>query len=312
MAENGTPTHDLKLADLVDMTSPQKTLNEVRFIVGVIASDFDFRPLSNIFYDIYRLFRGEYAGYRACYTEYHNCQHTTDTFIALARLAHGYIISGGVVSPHHLFLGLTTALMHDTGYIQTEEDCTGTGAKYTRERVSRSISFMEKYLHRQGFSPDDIAYCTNCMTCIGIANAPVSIEQLERLTSEELLMGKLLGTADLLGQIADRMYLEKLLFLFYEFREGDVPGYETELELLRKTIRFYELARKRLTDDYDNLLVHMSAHFRERWGAERNLYLESMEKNIEYLRFLLAHHEQDYRNYLRRGNILKKLYQRSG
>jgi hypothetical protein len=227
MTNNDVHPHDLKLADLVDMTSPQKTLNEVRYIVGAIAPDFDFRPLSNIFYDVYRLFRGEYAGYRACYTEYHNCQHTTDTFIALARLAHGYIISGGVVLPHHLFLGLTAALMHDTGYIQTEEDCEGTGAKYIREHVSRGLSFMEKHLHRQGYSPEDISFCSHCMTFIGITPEPVSLEQIENLTPEELLMGKLLGTADVLGQIADRMYLEKLIFLFYEFREGDVPGYES-------------------------------------------------------------------------------------
>ena len=31
--------------------------------------------------------------------------------------------------------------------------------------------------------------------------------------------------ADLVGQMSDRAYLEKLLFLYYEFKEAGFPGY---------------------------------------------------------------------------------------
>jgi hypothetical protein len=32
----------------------------------------------------------------------------------------------------------------------------------------------------------------------------------------------------------------------------------------------------------------MSAHFKQRWGVEKDLYSESIQKNIDYLRTLLA------------------------
>ena len=49
------------------------------------------------------------------------------------------------------------------------------------------------------------------------------------------LRSKTLGTADLMVQMAGRIYLEKLLFLFYEFREGAIAEYDTEMELLNKS-----------------------------------------------------------------------------
>lgn len=297
---------NLKLADLIDMTAPQQVLNETRFIATSIIPSFDFRPLSNLFYDIKRLFEGEFPGYRACSTEYHNFQHTTDTFVALIRIMHGWHLNGNPLTERQLYLGLIAALMHDTGFIQAEDDVEGTGAKYTLEHITRSIAFAESYLSRRGFPREDIEFIACCLPFTGFDR---NEESCEPASDEQHLTGAMLGTSDLLGQTADRMYLEKLLFLFYEFKEGHVLGYETELDLLRKTIGFYEGTRQRLDGELDGLYTHLDAHFKERWGAARNLYLESMDKNIDYLEYLLANHEQDYRNYLRRGDILKKLYQ---
>ena len=58
-----------------------------------------------------------------------------------------------------------------------------------------------------------------------------------------------MGSADLLAQLADRLYLEKLLLLFMEFEEARLPEFETALELLQKTADFYDsVARKRLDE----------------------------------------------------------------
>lgn len=40
--------------------------------------------------------------------------------------------------------------------------------------------------------------------------------------------------------MADRAYLAKLIYLYHEFREGGVAGYESELDLLKKTPTFTE------------------------------------------------------------------------
>ncbi len=56
----------------------------------------------------------------------------------------------------------------------------------------------------------------------------------------------MLGSADLLGQMSDRAYLEKLLFLYKEFREAGIPGFNTEFDIIRKTVDFYEITVQRL------------------------------------------------------------------
>ena len=55
-----------------------------------------------------------------------------------------------------------------------------------------------------------------------------------------------LAAADLLGQMADRVYLEKLLFLYYEFREAGIVGYDSAFDILKKTAGFYESTKARL------------------------------------------------------------------
>ncbi len=103
--------------------------------------------------------------------------------------------------------------------------------------------------------------------------------------------------------MADRTYLEKLLFLFYEFKEGGVMGYDNELDLLKKTIDFYAMTQKRVAHELDSVNEYIRYHFKARWNLDRDLYMEAIENNINYLKFLLENHEKDYRDHLRRGEI---------
>ena len=58
--------------------------------------------------------------------------------------------------------------------------------------------------------------------------------------------------------------------------------------MLKKTEGFYKnVAKKRLSDDFSGVSVHMAAHFESRWGVDKDLYSESIQKNIDYLRLLL-------------------------
>ena len=121
------------------------------------------------------------------------------------------------------------------------------------------------------------------------------------------MLGKMVGTADLLGQIADRTYLEKLPFLYHEFKEGDVPDFESELDLLKKTPEFYDRTIERFERELGGVNRYMRDHFRVRWGIDKDLYMTSMENKIKYLKYVLEDHEDDYREYLRRGNLMEKL-----
>ncbi len=298
---------EIQLSRMLDMEDPQKVLDEVREIVLTMFPKFAFGTLETVYNDIVRLFQGEYPGYRKCTTEYHDLNHTTDVFLVMARLMHGAFLCGEKLAKEHINLGLICALMHDTGYIQTIDDNVGTGAKYTLIDTRRSIAFMHEYMADKGSPNEDLGNYSDILKCTSLA---IKIKKIQFESREIELLGKMLGTADLLGQMADRTYLEKLLFLFYEFREGGVLGFDNELDLLKKTVGFYTKARKRLADELGDVNEFVRCHFKARWNADRDLYMEAIENNINYLKFIMENHEKDYRDYLRRGSLVEKLKER--
>ncbi len=296
-----------RLAGLVDMDNPKSVLNEAIKISSLMYPDFEFEALERAFNDIESLFNGKYPGYKKCNTEFHNLKHTTDTFLAMARLMHGAFVAGNKLPPGDVKIGLICALMHDTGYIQTDEDDVGTGGKYTLMHIGRSIIFMDKYIFDNGIFREDFKNFSNILYCTGM---DTKINEIRFESPEVKLLCKMLGTADLLGQMADRTYLEKLLFLFYEFSEGDVVGYESELDLLKKTKNFYALTLKRFSGELGEVYKYMRNHFQARWGIDRDLYLEAIEKNINYLQYVLKNHRDEYRKFFKRGEFVAKLKER--
>lgn len=301
------PKRELVLADLVNMDNPTFVFAEVKNIVDRIRRGFDFSRLDRVFSDTVALFDGHYPGYHRCTTQYHDLRHTTDVLLALARLIHGASVTGVNFSDREITLALVSALFHDTGYIQETEDTDGTGGKYTLTHVSRSIRFMSRYFAANGWGEDDDEFCRTIIwcTCHG--------EKISRVTfasPENELLGKMMATADLLGQLADRMYLEKLLFLYREFREASMMGAETEMDLLKSTADFFESIKKRLSTDLANVNRFMRRHFQTRWDSDRDIYMEAAERNVAYLDYLMSNHERDYRKKLKRGGVLNEIKRR--
>jgi hypothetical protein len=294
----------MQLSRLIDMEDPHAVLDEVKTIVSMLFSSSDFGTLDLVFTDIVRLFQGKYPGYSSCRTQYHDLKHTTDTFLAMARLIHGATLSGEQITSDQVTLGLVCSLMHDTGYIQRTDEHQREMIHETLTDVRRSISFMDQYESDHGLSPDVFRHSSAIITCTDLS---AKITEIDFPSREIELLGKLIGTADLLGQMADRTYLEKLLFLFYEFREGGVMGYKSELDLLRKTRDFYGMSRKRIAKDLDVVNEYMRNHFKVRWNLDRDLYLEALERHMAYLIYILKNHEKDYRRHLRRGGLVERL-----
>ena len=294
----------VQLSRLVDMENPHAVLNEVENIVSTLYSDFDFEILNHVFTDIVQLFGGEYPGYSRCQTQYHDLKHTTDTFLAMARLIHGAVLEGENLTREHVILGLVCALMHDTGYIRSLDDDGITNTHEVLTDIRRSIAFMDRYRSDHGLSLEIFNHCSLILACTDLS---ADIAEIHFPSREIELLAKLLGTADLLGQMADRTYLEKLLFLFYEFRDGGVMGYDNELDLLKKTRDFYAMIRQRITKDLSGVNEYMRHHFKARWDLDRDLYIEAVENHISYLKFILKHHEKDYRDHLRRGGLVRRL-----
>ena len=117
-------------------------------------------------------------------------------------------------------------------------------------------------------------------------------------------MGYIVGTTDILAQMSDRLYLEKLPLLFKEFQEGGVKGYQNELDIFQKTEEFYQVRiKERLFNQFDNVAGHMSAHFKKRWNIDSDLYLETIDRHIDHIVFMnnqCAENIKCYFRYLRR------------
>ncbi|MBW1775180.1 MAG: hypothetical protein JRJ82_20195 [Deltaproteobacteria bacterium] len=293
-----------KLSDLVDIHSPEGVLKEVQEILHLISPEFDLVPVNSAFNTVVSLFRGEHPGYQACNTLYHDLRHTTDAFLAMSRLIHGAMLNGNHFSELNIITGLVASLFHDVGYILEEHDTEGTGAKYTADHEQISAEFFERHGLENGLPEEEILggkimiLCTDLKTDIATIDFP---------GADVELLGRMINAADLLGQMADRTYLEKLLFLYHEFKEGQVGDYEGEVDILRKTPGFYNFIQDRMEKVSALLDRFMVSHFTARWMLGTNLYTEAIQRQLEFLKNILALSNSDPRDHLKRDDIVRKV-----
>lgn len=285
--------HDVTGA--VDVGDPEAVGRAVRRIFRAHFAARQHAPVARAFADVGRLFRGEFPGYLACDTPYHDLQHTLDMTLATARLLDGYQKAcppGARLGPRRFAMGIVAALFHDSGYLRSRHDTRHRcGAEYTPVHVSRSARLLRRYLPTIGMG-----------VTAGVASRIVHFTGFERpmarlrlLDDRDRLLGCVLATADLLAQMADRRYLEKCRDRLYpEFEaagltrrrnpDGSVTVvYASAEDLLRRTPEFYRVVRERLDTDLDGVHRYATVHF-----GGRNPYLESMERNVRHLERCLA------------------------
>jgi hypothetical protein len=281
--------NDYDVSAQFNTTDPQVVNDEVDRIYLELYPSAPTRLLDHAFRDLTRLYRGEYPGYHPCDTAYHDIQHVLDVTLAMARLIDGYERSRIGTQPFGdaLFrLGVITALFHDMGYVRELSDREHrNGAEYTLTHVSRGAVFLRDYLPKIGM-PEmaDIAaeliHFTGYETPVGRINVPSPIHRL---------LGSMLGSADIIAQMADRCYLEKCRDRLYpEFVAGGLATRRTAEgaeqvvfasgeDLVIKTPSFFQGASKRLDRDLGGCYSYAQRHF-----GGQNLYLDEVRKNIDF------------------------------
>ena len=118
-------------------------------------------------------------------------------------------------------------------------------------------------------------------------------------------IGKMLATADILAQMADRTYLEKLLFLFYELDEARIDDFADELDLIHQSKDFYIRMADRFETQLSSSNRLMIHHFRARWEIDEDLYQKAIDNQRAYLTNILAAVDDDPRDRLRRSRIVE-------
>ncbi len=299
-----TKHNKLFLSDIVKMEFPQSVYEEVQYVISLAHPDFDFTLVTKVFQDTISLYNGHYPGYKPCNTHYHDLKHTTDVMLALARIVHGAHVNGLHFSEEHISLALVSSLLHDTGYIQLEDDHSGFGGKYSNVRLERSIEFLKNYFIRNNLELTNLKTCKELINCTDPNEA---IKGKLFTSKENETLGMMLGTADILGQIADRTYIEKLLFLFLELNEVSELRHRNELDFLKNTLDYFAASKQRLVNELEDVKRFLAAHFRARWNIEYDMYMDAVESNVNYLAYLTKNHEKDYRDQLKRGRLVKKL-----
>ncbi len=284
--------NDYDVTNTVQVSDPAAVRDAVHALFGETFPGMPFDKLWLAFYDFERLFTGRYPGYSGCDTTYHDMQHTLDMTLALARLVSGYERS--VEPPDRLGaaraqMAIITSLFHDAGYIrhETRDRDFVNGAEFTLYHVSRSADFLRRYLPELGLARD-----------VGVASMIVhftgyelDLDNIELDDPRDVICGHLIGTADMIAQMADRCYLEKCRDRLYnEFVVGGVavenanPGeymvrYKSGEDLLRKTPMFYQqVMRERLNAKFNRVYRYIEVLY-----DGRNPYIEAIRNNITHL-----------------------------
>ena len=265
------------LSDLVKTDSPREVLKEILYVLKLVSPKFHVSRLKAAFQRALDLYEGRFPGFQACNTEYHDLRHTTDTILAMVRLIHG---EEGKCTDKQIETALVSALFHDAGYILEIDDNEGTGAKYTADHVNRSIRFIDRLEAGIGMGKDDIRECQKMILCTDLS---VDVKKISFSSDATRTLGKMLAVADLYAQMADRTYLEKLKHLYSEFKEGNIGDYESETDLLKKTVGFYEFIEKRVENDLGSVYRYFYPHFVERWGIRQDLYTRAIVNQKNYL-----------------------------
>ena len=283
-------SNEFDVAKTIRTTDPLAVKAEVDRIFLELYPDARIDVLNKAFHDATTMYSGAFPGFHACDTAYHDIQHVLEVTLAMARLIDGYERSRVGVEPinEQLFrVGVITALFHDIGYLRrlNDEKPVANGAEYTMIHVSRGSQFLREYMPRIGMT--DMADIAASLIHFTGYERHVNTIQVPSLVHR--LLGNLLGSADIIAQMADRCYLEKCRDRLYpEFVAGGIatrnlPNGEKQIiyasgeDLVRKTPGFYAGATRRLEGDLQSGHAYAESHFQG-----QNLYLEELNKNIKF------------------------------
>jgi hypothetical protein len=288
---------DFDVTNSVQVSSPEAVLRAVEALYRSTWPDVPMEPLRHSFSHFERLFAGEVPGFHGVDTVYHDRQHTLDITLALARLLVGYerqALEAERLGAERAVAGLITGLFHDVGYLRRADDQDSrNGAEFTRIHVSRGARFLEEFLPEAGLA----AWVPVAREIIHFTGYELPFAQIEARVPDprDIVVGHLLGTADMIAQMADRCYLEKCRDRLYaEFVLGGVAlpiaanggrqvKYASGLDLLRQTPDFVaEVRQKRLDGEFRSAYRYLEILY-----GGRNPYLEAIDRNVDYLRQVL-------------------------
>lgn len=271
--------------------TPKDILDEIRTICKENYQEDNIDIIEVVLKDIIDLLSGKRKGFLKCDTRYHDLSHTLQVIPPFIGIIDGWNKSENLpnISREFFDIGIIAVLLHDAGYIKTEDDIEGTVAKYTFIHTQRSANFAGHYLFHIGFEKHKIPAVQNAIMCTGVR---VDLNKIPFNSEEERIVGYSLGTADLLGQMSAIDYPEKLPVLYREFEEAygyegieklqkmGIAVFKSVDDLISKTPFFYEVIVRENFKNMGSMYKYLTYHFKD----SRNHYIEAIEENIKRIK----------------------------
>jgi hypothetical protein len=283
--------NDYDVTNSVQVSSTAAVTSAVEELFAAAWPGEAFDRVAVAFEEFDKLFTGRMPGFHGVDTVYHDRQHSLDMTLAMARMMVGYEGSAEArarFGGERAVMALVTSLFHDAGYIRESDDLKHrNGAEFTLYHVTRSARFLARFLPSIGME----SWIPTATRVVHFTGYEIELDQIQLPDSRDRKLGHLLGTADLIAQMADRCYLEKCRDRLYpEFVLGGiaaVPGtngalqvrYSSGLDLLRQTPRFVRETRiQRLEGEFEHAYRYLEPLF-----DGKNPYLEAIDRNLDYL-----------------------------
>src|SRR6201996_7380563 len=283
--------NDYDVANSVQVSSTAAVSTAVRELFTMTWPAEYFDKVAVAFEDFDKLFTGRMPGYHGVDTLYHDRQHSLDMTLAMARLLVGYersVDSRLRFGAERAAMALVTSLFHDAGYIREFDDRQhSNGAEFTLYHVTRSARYLARFLPSIGME----TWVPISTRIVHFTGYEIKLDQIQLADARDRKIGHLLGTADLIAQMADRCYLEKCRDRLYpEFVLGGVAAatgtdgalqvrYSSGLDLLRQTPQVVRETRvERLEREFESAYRYVEPLF-----SGRNPYFEAIDRNLGYL-----------------------------
>ncbi len=277
-----TQLTNIQLNSILESGKTANPFDEIGALYMEICPQADLELLRKIHDDVTAIFSGEYPGFVIGGVKYHDLRHTFSVVLATIRLFHGLYHEQTHLPDDIIFQGLLSAYFHDSGMLPQSSDNHQPNSNYSKNHEERSKSVLKRYLD---FNFMPAHYDDNCNTLIEYTNLDWDPKDAKSNDPQLRLCGQVIGSADLLAQMSDRYYLESLPLLFHEHQDGGIDKHSSAIDLMRNTLEFHEnVIKKRLEGTLGNLAPAMQTHFQKRWQIDRNLYLENITLNLNYLR----------------------------
>ncbi len=293
---------EFDVTDTVNVTNVSSVSAAVRAIFESCYPAEAYKHVAKAFEDFALIYAGNHPEYHACETPYHDIQHVLDVTLAVMRLIDGHEKSHEAdqqFGAELAVIALITALFHDVGYIRhVSDDGHQDGAEFTQIHVTRSGRFLAEYFTRLGLHRE----AKLAPKLVQFTGYERPVESLLFSDAKFQHLGYILGTGDVIAQMADRMYLEKCRDCLYpEFVTAGLAStdnaenkgeaiYHSADDLLAKTPDFIRSTiKQRLDKVFQSVYKYAEVHF-----GGPNLYLIAVSKNLEYIESQLQSSQQSF------------------